>query len=77
MKDNSPVLTDELREALDKWQEAHRRNERVNELSFGVVRSYAERVDALFDLQCLSVTLSEAWAHYRFIEDVEQRSELV
>ena len=71
MEDQRLVVSVELREALDKWQEAHRRNERVNETTFGVIRSYSERVVASSDLQHFSKLLSEAWTHYRFNEDQE------
>jgi len=71
MEDETLVVSAELRKALDDWEEAHRRNERVNTTTFGVIRSYSERVVASDDLQHFSKILLEAWTHYKSNEDQE------
>lgn len=69
--DNTPVITESLREALEAFYEAYCRSSRVQTHTPGVLRSYAERVASEQDLKEAMRNLSIAWEEYCPVFGVE------
>lgn len=68
---DTPVITESLREALEAFYEAYCRSSRVQTHTPGVVRSYAERVAIEQVLKEAMDRLSQEWLHYTLNEDQE------